>query len=165
MRIVVLADTHLRPGGTRRLPPAVYDALADADAVLHAGDVVTVGLLDELRGYGPVHAVRGNNDREAVLAELPETLELDLAGVRVAMVHDSGPSKGRPGRLHRRFPSAGIVVFGHSHIPMNVDGIAGQLLFNPGSATERRAQPNHTFGKLDLVDGVVRGASIETVGL
>jgi putative phosphoesterase len=163
MRIVVLADTHLRPGATRRLPPIVYQALEQADAVLHAGDIVTVELLDELREYAPVHAVLGNNDTEPALAVLPGALEVDLGGVRVAMVHDSGPSKGRAGRTRRRFPMADIVVFGHSHIPMNEHGVSGQLLFNPGSATERRRQPNPTFGILDLADGAVRRATIETV--
>ena len=61
MRVVVLSDTHIRPGRERRLPDAVYAELGRADAVLHAGDVVTPELLDELSGFAPVHAVLGNN--------------------------------------------------------------------------------------------------------
>ena len=64
-----------------------------------------------------MHAVLGNNDDAELQRTLPETLELDLGGVRVAMVHDSGQRKGRPARLARRFPDADVVVFGHSHIP------------------------------------------------
>ena len=96
MRVLVLTDTHIgpsRPG--RRLPDAVYELLDDADAVLHAGDVTAPELLHELAGFAPVHAVLGNND---VDLRLPERLEVDLDGVRVAMVHDSGPSAGRAGR-------------------------------------------------------------------
>lgn len=157
---VVLSDTHLYPGGRRRLPDAVYRALDGADVILHAGDIVTADLLHELSGWAPVHAVLGNNDRDAGLAALPETRVEVLDGVRVAMVHDSGPRAGRAARLRRRFPDAHVVVFGHSHIPWNEEGIDGQLLFNPGSPTDRRAQPHHTFGLLELDAGRVAGARI-----
>ena len=160
MNVVVLSDTHLRPGRNRRLPDAVYDALASADAVLHAGDIVTADLVHELSGFAPVHAVLGNNDLDPALSHLPERLVVDLDGVRVGMVHDSGPSAGREARLRRLFPDADVVVFGHSHIPWNVTGLDGQLLFNPGSPTERRAQPVHTYGVLDLVDGRVAAARV-----
>ena len=121
-RAVVLSDTHLRPGGARRLPDAVYRALDGADLVLHAGDIVTADLVHELSGFAPVHAVLGNNDLDPALSALPET-RLDVVdGVRVAMIHDSGPRAGREGRMRRRFPDADVVVFGHSHIPRNEPG-------------------------------------------
>jgi len=151
-RAVVLADTHIRPGRSRRLPDEVYTALGDTDVILHAGDVVTADLLDELSGFAPVHAVLGNNDY-ALAGALPETLEIELDGVRVAMIHDSGPTAGREGRMARRFPSADLVIFGHSHAPVAAAGLGAQLLFNPGSPTERRAQPRHTYGTLELADG------------
>lgn len=84
----------------------------------------------------------------------------EIGGVRVGMIHDSGPSAGRAGRMRRRFPDADVVVFGHSHIPWNAEGLDGQLLFNPGSPTERRSQPHHTLGTLELVDGRVADAAI-----
>ncbi len=154
IRVVVLSDTHIRRGGARRLSDSAYAHLERADLVLHAGDVVVADVLDELRGFAPVHAVLGNNDHE-LAGLLPETRLEEVAGVRVAMVHDSGPAAGRPGRLRRLFPDAGVVVFGHSHIPWNAEGIDGQLLFNPGSPTDRRAQPHHTVGTLGLEDGRV----------
>ncbi|HET7490145.1 MAG TPA: metallophosphoesterase family protein [Acidimicrobiales bacterium] len=153
---LVLADTHLRPGRPGRLPDAVYRALEGADVVLHAGDIVTADLLHELSGWAPVHAVLGNNDHDPALSALPERRLEVIAGVRVAMVHDSGPAAGRAGRLRRWFPDAGVVVFGHSHIPMDEEGVDGQVLFNPGSPTQRRAQPHHTYGILELDDGVAR---------
>jgi putative phosphoesterase len=153
-RVVVLADTHIRRAGARKLPDAAYAHLDTADLILHAGDILVGEVLDELGGFAPVHAVLGNNDAELV-GVLPESLSLDVEGVRIAMVHDSGPSTGRAGRMRRRFPDAGVVVFGHSHIPWDDAGVDGQHLFNPGSPTERRSQPNHTLGTLDIDGGRV----------
>ncbi|MFN2504987.1 MAG: metallophosphoesterase family protein [Acidimicrobiales bacterium] len=160
--VVVVSDTHIRRGSARRLPDAAYTHLERADVILHAGDIVVSDVLDDLGGFAPVHAVLGNNDVELV-GLLPETRLLEIGGVRVAMVHDSGASTGRAGRLKRRFPDASVVVFGHSHIPWGEPGIDGQLLFNPGSPTERRAQPRHTLGTLDLEDGRVLAHTIHTV--
>ena len=150
--VVVLADTHMRPGSARRLPPEVYAALEQADLVLHAGDVVTGALLEELAGFAPTLAVLGNNDTELV-GRIPEQRVFTVDGLRIAMVHDSGPSKGREARLRRRFPTADFVVFGHSHIPIDAPGLDGQRLFNPGSPTERRGQPVHTYGRLRIAEG------------
>lgn len=163
MRVLVLSDSHLRPGRGRRLPDAVYAALDEADAVLHAGDIVTADLLHELSGFAPVHAVLGNNDLDPALSHLPERQVVDLDGVRVGMVHDSGPAAGREGRMRRLFPDAAVVVFGHSHIPWDRVGVDGQVLFNPGSPTERRMQPVHTYGELELVDGHVAASRIVPV--
>jgi putative phosphoesterase len=127
---------------------------------LHAGDVCTAEVLDELSAYAPVRAVRGNNDgADVAMWGAPETLELDLAGLAVAMVHDSGQAAGRCARLRRRFPAARLVVFGHSHIPLDqvADGIR---IFNPGSPTDRRRQPRGTFGLLHIDDGCLVEAQI-----
>ena len=150
--VVVLADTHIRRGSARRLPAGVYAALEGADRVLHAGDVVTGALLDEVAGFAPTLAVLGNNDTE-LAGQLPEQRVFTVEGLQIAMVHDSGPRKGREARLRRRFPAADLVVFGHSHIPVDALGLDGQRLFNPGSPTERRRQPVHTFGRLRIDEG------------
>ncbi len=151
--IVVLADTHIRRGSARRLPVTVYEALEGADLVLHAGDVVTGELLEELAGFAPTVAVLGNNDGELV-GQLPEDRVLTVDGLRIAMIHDSGARKGREGRLRRRFPTAELVVFGHSHMPVDTAGIDGQRLFNPGSPTERRPYtPYLSFGRLRIDGG------------
>jgi len=163
MRVVVLADTHLRRDGADaldRLPEAALAAVDGADVVLHAGDVVSAGALAALQARAAAagaafHAVLGNNDG-ALHGLLPETVLVELAGVRVGMIHDSGPRNGRPGRLRRRFPTADVVVFGHSHEPGDDVGVDGQRLFNPGSPTERRRQPDRTIGLLDLAGGAVR---------
>ena len=151
--VVVLADTHIRRGSTRRLPPVVYAALERADLVLHAGDVVTGALLDELGGFAPTAAVLGNNDGELV-GHLPEERLLTVEGFRIALVHDSGARKGREARLRRRFPTADLVVFGHSHMPVDAAGLDGQRLFNPGSPTEMRpAFRGLGFGRLRIAGG------------
>lgn len=165
MRVVVLADTHMRRDWRRVLPDAAVDLVRGADVVLHAGDVVHGFVLEELAALAPgapVHAVLGNNDHELV-AELPEVLEVELEGLRVGMVHDSGPARGRAERLHARFPDCDVVVFGHSHVPWNEVGVDGQLLFNPGSPTERRQQPHRTAGVLELADGEVLAAEVVVV--
>lgn len=160
LHVVVLADTHLR--GDHRLPRLVSAALASADVILHAGDVLVPDVLDELRTFAPLHAVLGNNDHD-LRGMLPEQLEIELAGVRIAIVHDSGPRQGRQARLRRWFPIANLVVFGHSHDPVDDEGIDGQRLFNPGSPTQRRRQPHPTIGLLDLANGRVVGHEIVRV--
>jgi putative phosphoesterase len=162
MRAVVLSDTHLRDDGARRLPDAVVAALRDADVVLHGGDVVERGLLEELATYAPLHAVLGNNDT-TLGGVLPKRLLVELAGVHVGMVHDAGLTRGRAARVHRMFPDCDIVVFGHSHAPVDDVGVDGQRLFNPGSPTQRRMQPHPSFGVLDLADGRITDHRIVTV--
>ena len=159
MRVVLLSDTH-SPRFWKGVPDAVAAHLGSADLVLHAGDVCTADVLDDLARFAPVHVVMGNNDLPEVAGwGAPETLELELEGVRVAMVHDSGAKAGRPARLRRRFPTADLVVFGHSHIPMDLT--EGDLrIVNPGSPSDKRRQPHRTLALLDLADGAVRGLEI-----
>lgn len=162
VKAVALADTHA-PRRWLRCPAAVAQHLRAADLILHAGDVCAADVLDELSDYAPVRVVRGNNDGADVVAwGAPEALELNLAGLAVAMVHDSGRAVGRCARLRRRFPAARLVLFGHSHIPLDqtADGIR---IFNPGSPTDRRRQPRGTIGLLHIDDGVLVEARIIAV--
>ena len=152
IEVAVLADTHLPD--SRTLPEHLWERLASADVILHAGDVTGGRLLDDLATVAPLHAVLGNNDR-GLERRLPDRLEVELAGVSVAMVHDSGARVGRERRMRRWFPDADIVVFGHSHDPVDDEGVDGQRLFNPGSPIQRRRQPVHTMGWLTLADGRV----------
>lgn len=162
MRIVAISDTHA-PRRWKSCPPAVAGHLRSADVILHAGDVCTAGVLDELAAYAPVHVVLGNNDGPDVAAwGAPERLELELGGLRVGMIHDSGAAKGRLARLRRAFPEADLVVFGHSHIPWN-EAEDGFRVFNPGSPTDRRRQPQGTIGLLTVEDGRLVAAEIVPV--
>ena len=157
LHIAVLADTHIPAG--RTLPDDVWDQLRHADVILHAGDVTSAELHDELRAVAPLHAVLGNNDHTLV-GRLPERLTVELSGTEIAMVHDSGARAGRERRVHKWFPTADIVVFGHSHDPVDHESDLGQRLFNPGSPTQRRRQPRPTMGWLHLADGRITGHEI-----
>jgi len=162
MRVVALADTHA-PRRWKSCPPLVAGQLRRADVILHAGDVCTAAVLEELSGYAPVLAVLGNNDDPDVARwGAPETLQTDLDGLRVAMLHDSGPAPGRLRRLRRRFPAAGLVVFGHSHIPLDEAG-EGIRIVNPGSPTDRRRQPHGTVAVLRIESGQLVEAAIVPV--
>jgi putative phosphoesterase len=162
MRVAVLADTHA-PRFWKACPPAVARHLEGVDLILHAGDVCQASVLEELAGFAPVRAVLGNNDAPDVAAwGAPETLRLDLDGLPAAMVHDAGPARGRPRRLRRRFPDARLVVFGHSHIRLDL-AADGLRLFNPGSPTDRRRQPRGTMGLLRVAGGRLLEAGIVAV--
>jgi len=162
VQVVVLSDTHA-PRRWKSCPPAVAARLRGADLILHAGDVCTAAVLDELSEYAPVRAVLGNNDGPDVQAwGAPPTLELDLDGLPVAMIHDSGARSGRLARLCRLFPAARLVVFGHSHIPLT-ESDGDVRIFNPGSPTDRRSQPQGTLGVLRIEDGQLRAARIVPV--
>ena len=147
LKVAVLADTHI-PKRAKQLPRKAHEVIEQCDAIVHAGDVISNEFLSAL---GTLYAVLGNND---IGLNLPTHLELSFEQVRLAIIHDSGASKGRGKRMRRKFPQAEVVIFGHSHIPMNLNE-EGLLLFNPGSPTDRRMQPRHTMGILVLNSGVV----------
>ena len=162
MRVLVISDTHA-PGRWKGLPGELVFPLGGADAILHAGDVCTASVLDDLRHFAPVHVVMGNNDGSAVQGwGARPRLELDLDGLVVGMVHDSGAREGRGRRMRALFPRADLVVFGHSHTPF--DGTdAGLRLFNPGSAADPRREPVGTYGVLDIADGVLVSSRIVAI--
>jgi len=145
--IAVISDTHM-PKGKRRLPDACYEQLLAAEAVIHAGDFFAASVLDELEALCPVvHAVRGNVDEPELWDRLPESIEVEVGGRTVAVIHDAGPSKGRLPRMRGRFLGADAVVFGHSHLPL-LEEEDGFQIFNPGSPTERRRAPRPSMGLL-----------------
>ena len=159
MIVAVISDTHM-PRGARRMP---VERLRAADAILHAGDFMELGVLHELEALGkPVHAVRGNVDSHELIVRLPLQRTVQFGAVRIGMVHDAGPKEGRLERMRRRFPDTQAVVFGHSHIPLHERGQDGFQIFNPGSPTERRRQPRHTLG-LAHIDG--RTLTFELIAL
>ncbi|HEX5192440.1 MAG TPA: metallophosphoesterase family protein [Solirubrobacteraceae bacterium] len=150
--IAIISDTHL-PRGDRTLPADCVSRLHAADLIIHAGDLSVAGVFEQLRAFGEVAAVHGNVDDAAVRALLPPRLELTVEDIRLGVVHDAGPASGRLARLRRAFAGADAVIFGHSHIPLlERDPAGGFQIFNPGSPTDKRRQPNYTMGWA-LVDG------------
>lgn len=154
MRLLLIADTHL-PRRARDLPAPVWEAVDAADLVVHAGDWVTPDLLDAVGERTPVLACWGNNDGPELRARLPEVARAVLDGVRVAVVHETGDSKGREARCSTRFPDTDLLVFGHSHIPWDTTTATGLRLLNPGSPTDRRRQPYCTWMTADLIGGAL----------
>ena len=152
MDIAVISDTHV-PRGGRRLPEDCVARLQTADLIIHAGDLIGLEVLTDLRRYAPVKAVHGNVDPAAVRAALPTVATVSAEGVRIAIVHDAGPARGRLTRLRSRFTDADAVVFGHSHMPLHEQTQDGFQIFNPGSPTERRRAPVPTMGMARVYGG------------
>jgi putative phosphoesterase len=143
--IVLVADTHV-PKRARDLPPALWSAIDETDLVVHAGDWVDVSLLDALEHHSRrLVGVFGNNDGPDLRARLPEVARIEVEGVRIAVVHETGAAARREVRMDAAFPDVDVLVFGHSHIPWHTVSPAGLLLLNPGSPTDRRRQPVATF--------------------
>jgi len=151
MIVAVIADTHLRAPG--RLPAPCRERLEQCELIVHAGDVVSASVFDELSCIGPpLRAVRGNVDEPALAERLPERLEIQLGGAKVGVVHDAGPARGRLARMRGLFPECTAAIFGHSHLPLH-ESQAGFQIFNPGSPTARRRAPRHTMGLLSAGGG------------
>lgn len=164
MRLLLIADTHV-PRRARDLPAQVWAEVDRADLVVHAGDWVDACLLDALEARAArLLACWGNNDGPDLRARLPEVATAELAGVRVAVVHETGAATGRERRVDRAHPGVDLVVFGHSHVPWDTTTPAGTRLLNPGSPTDRRRQPVATFTTLTLEGGAVSDVVLHPVG-
>lgn len=152
LRLAVVADTHSRP---HPAAAGLLRALAP-DAVLHAGDIGDLGVLDELREIAPLHAIRGNIDvRDAALPDvITVELEVPVAPVpslRLLLVHigQAGVRLRADAARLARSERASLVVCGHSHIPfVGVD--RGLTIFNPGSVGPRRFALPIVFGLVEL---------------
>jgi putative phosphoesterase len=148
------------PRGSRRLPDECLRELAASDLILHAGDVVSASVLEELRALAPVEAVHGNMDEPALKAALPETRVVELAGARIGMVHEPGPAAGRAARLRARFPDCDAVIYGHTHLP-ELTRQGSTWILNPGSPTERRRAPSRTMIVIEAGGGRLEPRLVE----
>jgi putative phosphoesterase len=145
VRLVLLADTHV-PRRARDLPMTVWDQVAQADVVFHAGDWVSTELLDSVAAKAArLVACWGNNDGPVLRSRLPERADAVLEGLRFTVVHETGGAAGREARMSRRYPDTDVLIFGHSHIPWDTTTSTGLRLLNPGSPTDRRRQPACTY--------------------
>ena len=160
LRLGVVADTHSRPHPRA----AAHLAALAPDAILHAGDIGDLSVLDELAAIAPVHAVRGNIDGRA--PGLPDVLELDLAGgvrsLRVLLTHIAvnGPRLRPEVRKLAQAAGAALVVCGHSHVPF-IAREGGITVFNPGSVGPRRFALPILFGSIEIGPGGVRLAHLD----
>jgi hypothetical protein len=152
----VVSDTHL-PRFGRVLPRALRLGLREAEVglILHAGDLTDALALELLGGIAPVVAIAGNNDPPDLHEALGERALLDVAGVRIGLVHGhAGPGRTTRDRAVAAFPNdpPDVIVFGHSHIPL-VERSEGTWLVNPGSPTDRRRQPAFSYALLRIDGG------------
>ncbi|GAB3816052.1 YfcE family phosphodiesterase [Tessaracoccus terricola] len=155
LRVTLLADTHV-PVRARELTDQVWDAVAAADVVIHAGDWMAPALLDELELRSKrLVAVFGNNDGDELRERLPEVARVELEGMRWGVVHETGAKQRREERMRAQYPDLDVLVFGHSHIPWDTEH-EGLRLLNPGSPTDRRRQPHCTFMTCTVADGAIR---------
>lgn len=155
MRLLLIADTHL-PKRARDLPARVWDEVAEADVVIHAGDWVDIAAFEALEARSKrLVACWGNNDGPDLRARMPERAEVTLAGIRFTVVHETGGAPGRDARMTREYPDTDVLVFGHSHIPWDTTTASGLRLLNPGSPTDRRRQPFCTYMTATAADGTL----------
>ncbi|MGW4718470.1 metallophosphoesterase family protein [Nocardia sp. NPDC004260] len=163
MRLLIISDTHV-PERARDLPELLWRAVDAADVVVHAGDWVEAALLDRLEARSArLVGVYGNNDGPELRARLPEVARAELDGLRLAVVHETGPAKGREERCARNFPDTDVLVFGHSHIPWDSVADSGLRLLNPGSPTDRRRQPEHTYLTARIQSGRLSRVMLHTI--
>jgi len=153
MLIGVLADSHI-PQRLKSIPQAVFELFSEVELILHAGDLVDPGILDDLASLAPVKAVRGNVhlvDR-TLDPQLPKAQRLDILGHHIVLTHGHGSfMRGSLERMRYwlsrdrdlvnqrianwcldMYPEADLIIFGHSHRAYN-QTFGQRLLFNPGA--------------------------------
>lgn len=161
-RIGVISDTHI-PRTAETLPEAVARHFEGVDLILHAGDLEVLSVLDDLELIAPVKAVCGNMDRDRDPSLTPEKRIVEVEGRRIGLMHGWGAPHGLRLRVRKEFDDAiDCVVFGHSHQAFN-EKIAGTLMFNPGSPTDKRFAPFRSIGILTVDGGKVKGEIIKIV--
>jgi uncharacterized protein len=164
-RLLLMSDTHV-PARAKRLQEQVWRMVEEADVVVHAGDWTEEALLDALEGRARrLVGVAGNNDGPELWSRLGEVARVEVEGVRIAVVHETGAAAGRERRCDARFgpgadDPADVVVFGHSHIPWDSTTPEGLRLLNPGSPTDRRRQPVGTVMTALARDGALHDVAL-----
>ncbi len=159
-KIGVISDTHIPH--FKKIPESVWEHFAGVELIIHAGDFSILRVINELETIAPVVAVQGNVETEEVVRALPIKRVILVGSCRIGIVHILGETTTRVRLARHEFPNACCVVYGHSHIPYNQEH-DGQLLFNPGSANDRRRQPRCSIGMLYIDDeqGSIRGEIIQ----
>lgn len=160
MRLAAVSDTHLPKFG-RALPRVLVAGIraARVDLIVHLGDFTEPFVPELFATLGPFDAVAGNNDGADLLSRFGRCKVLELSGVRIGLTHgDLGLGSTSPERARRAFAGDGVatVLFGHSHAPLVERVPGGLLLVNPGSPTDKRAQPRYSWALVEIEGGEVR---------
>lgn len=154
----ILSDTH------GWFHPAIPEFLGEVDLILHAGDIGTPAILDQLEALAPTRAVWGNIDGQGLRRRVPEHQRFEVEGVRFWMTHIAG----RPGRWQRGMGAAlraeppDVFVCGHSHILRleRVQSLGGMLFLNPGAAGRQGFHTVKTCVRLHLETGQLKQAEV-----
>lgn len=152
MKIVAVTDTHM-PRRAKKLPQRLVEDAQDADMILHAGDWQTIDVYHEFLQLGKVIGVTGNVDSPELGRMLNSREIIEAEGYRIGLVHGHGKGQTTEKRAKAAFSMAEVdcIIFGHSHIPL-LKNENGLLLFNPGSATDKRRQKQYSYGILTIED-------------
>jgi putative phosphoesterase len=148
MRLGVISDTH------GLLRPEVFDAFAQVDHILHAGDIGSLELLAELEALGPITAVYGNTDGFDLRNRVPRVARVELDGFDIVVTHGDQFGSPTPEKLNAAFPEAQILVYGHTHRPLLTIVDVVVTVMNPGSAGPRRFTIPPSVGILELEAGI-----------
>ncbi len=150
MKIGVISDTHV-PTIMTALPRPVFELFKGVDLILHAGDIVELSVLDQLRAIAPVEAVAGNMDDDEARLQLPHKKIIAIGKFKVGLIHGKYKIDTQRDFIRREFDQVDLIVYGHSHTPFwgNVNGI---FFLNPGSPTDKRYAPYNSVAILEAGD-------------
>jgi len=152
MKVGIISDTHV-PGAASSLPPAVFEIFKNADLILHAGDIVELSVLEELRAIAPVEAVAGNMDGPELQSRLPRKKVMTIGKFTVGLIHGKYRIDEQKEMIRKEFDDVDLIVYGHSHTPFW--GMFGGIWFlNPGSPTDNRHAPYHSVAVLTVGDAL-----------
>lgn len=148
MKVGVLSDTHV-PTAAPFLPAAVFDIFKGVDLILHAGDIVELSVLDELRAIAPVEAVAGNMDGSEAHLLLPHKKVIPLGIFSVGLIHGKYKMDIQKEMIRKEFDNVDLIVYGHSHTPFW--GRVGDVYYlNPGSPTDKHYAPYNSVALLHV---------------
>jgi uncharacterized protein len=148
MRLGILSDTH------GRLRPDVLQAFRQVDHIVHGGDIGSAALLEQLERLAPVTAVYGNVDGLELRRRCPQVARLVLEGLLVAVTHGDQFGSPTPEILHREFPDADVIVYGHTHRPLLELVDKTVTVMNPGSAGAARFGIPPSIGIMEFEVGI-----------
>lgn len=149
-KIVIVSDTHIS-ARAKQLPDILLEACEEADLIIHAGDWQTLDVYFELAAYAETIGVAGNVDPWEIIDRFGKKKILAVNNLQIGITHGDGAGKTTQQRAIDTFAgdSVDLIIFGHSHIPL-MKQIDGVTIFNPGSPTDKRRQPQYSFGILEI---------------
>jgi putative phosphoesterase len=152
MKIGVLSDTHI-PVIVKALPPAIFDIFKGVDLILHAGDIVELSVLEELRTVAPVEAVAGNMDDTRIMRNLPAKKIIPVGQYSLGLIHGKYKIDIQREMIRKEFDQVDVIVYGHSHTPFwgKIDGV---YYLNPGSPTDKRYAPYNSVALLEVTNTI-----------